>query len=236
MTLRVWRWNARRKRRWNYNNLLGHWGQSQISPVAPIQFKPVHITWLRQGQCAGSRHRECTCCENCVPSIFWLEVSPTTVSSSWDLESCPYTFMLLTREQTAIVAVVSYTERLVISRTKKMTGIFLLLSFTISDLVGDLHLFFHPKPLCSADANLAVYWSLESFGNLHGQNCIFLVKASLDSSHGRYFQALNGRCFLFSRLLWFQWRTNWTRHRWNCNISRTLSGAMKGWLKPTQHR
>lgn len=79
--------------------------------------------------------------------------NPTTVSSSWGLKSCPHIFTLLTREQTAV----AHTERMVISRTKKLTGIFLLLSFTMSDLVGDLHNFFHPKPLCSADANLAIH-------------------------------------------------------------------------------
>lgn len=175
MTLRVWRLNARRKRRWNCNNLLDHWGQSQISPIVPIQFKPVHITWDRasvlrqcvsQGGDRGSVHTG----RSVLSSMFWLEESPSSVSSSWDLKIL--SLHLHAADQTAVVAP---TERMAVSRTKKKTGVFLLLSFTMSDLGGDLHLFFHPKPLCSGDANLAVYWSLESFGNLHGQNCIFSV-------------------------------------------------------------
>lgn len=109
--------------------------------------------------------------------------NPTTVSSSWDLKSCPYPFMLLTREQTAV----AHTEGRVISRTKKLTGIFLLLSFTMSYLVGDLHFFFHPKPMCSADANLAVCWSLEKFWQLAWTKLYFL---SLDSIRQLTWQVL----------------------------------------------
>lgn len=140
--------------------------------------------------------------------------------------------MLLTREQTAVVV---HAERMVSSRTKKN-------DWRIS--VALYHEWSCGWPTSFFPSQTSVlcwckFGSLLKSGKFWRLGWTKLYFLSLDNFRQLTWQVLPSaqwEMFSFFRLLWTQWRTSWTEHRWNCSISRTLSRAMKGWLKPTRHR